>query len=176
MSERTLDRLDDALARVSALESMLREVEWRGYIGLDEDPGCPVCECEEGHAPGCRLAALLNSTSAASVPDLPERIAAIAQDAKTPCTHEGPWHPSDLLASTGVAEANDPPTPAPHVKTTECDGYAEADCGVLAVLDAHSERMGLGRLLPREPERGYSRRGRWRIVCEFWPAPPERKP
>lgn len=53
------------VTRLTAALALLREVEWSGY--QDGDPCCPVCRGYNpdplpprcGHAPDCRLAALL---------------------------------------------------------------------------------------------------------------------
>lgn len=52
------------------LIGLLREIEWRGWTGVSEDPvttaACPTCRARtrngvDGHAPDCRLAAFLGT-------------------------------------------------------------------------------------------------------------------
>ena len=52
-----------ALARdLLAARVLLREIEWKGWPGMD-GRGCPCCEEEEHTPESCRLAALIGGES-----------------------------------------------------------------------------------------------------------------
>jgi hypothetical protein len=61
--------VDEAIAEVERLRGLLGRLEWAGTVVFDEwyakRKCCPVCrgEQDDGHAPGCELAAAIRPTS-----------------------------------------------------------------------------------------------------------------
>ncbi len=67
-TDNTPDNPHDAtiIAAAPRMREMLLRLEWTGWLGIDDGPGCPVCSGSKpddmingGHAPDCELSALL---------------------------------------------------------------------------------------------------------------------
>ena len=55
---------DSLRAQLDEAREVLLGIEWRGWVGCDDPPGCPECWADRGdvHMHDCRLAAVLRGT------------------------------------------------------------------------------------------------------------------